>query len=424
MPHDVVGISVDLTESGLYLTPDMWFYAYFGIADQLESPIQRILHDQQPLASSYAAFADYIYDHYLDSKSEGFYYGNILAALNALTETANHIERGLRSMLEVAFNIYNHVNHEPVHGNYPRVIPKEVAHLDLDKPWKIDRDVFRRLLAIDPWLSWTERLRAQYLRNKLCVQRGDMIYGLKHGFDEAKSNLVVPTPEQKRERLTKQYDAKMAARRSIKRAVKLHDRLFGLVDLRSFLAGDPLRIKGKMYNYTMMMRPGSLIEETIYRNTRVTPVHMYVYNKEGKQLASVCLYFEDTALLDHVANVKLYASNEETEWQMIRGFHIITATRAFFRDPVLPDLKGIHDPMMGPSHSIHNIMLYARKMPFGEIMYGSFYKKAQDALEEVLGFPKKYLAFLQLCSKDCVWNFTDLTPDGLAKLDSVGDIFD
>lgn len=394
MPDCVVSISAGHAMSGLYLSPDMRFFAAYMLPVELQDVVQTVIHSRQPTTASYANFADCVCERYINWNKAQTYYQciDMLMAAYSLITTQSHIDRGLFVAVDAAIGIHLRTICFPNRGRYPRIIPEELRDMRIVSPAHVDRDTFQRIFSVEPWLTWTERLRAQYNRlHGLLVRPGlDLAKELRHC---AKIISDEERPIIKRAAL---HECPVV-RRAIKRAYKLHARVKGTEDLRRFLHGKSLKIEGKHYKYRVQFF-GSLLSGMVDRNAKLAPCSLDLFNQRDEMLGSACLYFIDTSIIDYLLNLRLYSSNERTELEMLNAMHITSATSAFYRDPILPKLKGITDPVVGPLHTAGNIEAYASGIevePIRDMYQNDFYHHAAEAFAELMHWPKNYHATLQ-----------------------------
>jgi hypothetical protein len=308
----------------------------------------------------------------------------------------------------------------PDESIYPRIIPHELESMRFDSAWKINRDAFRRLFMAEPWSSWIELMRGQLRRNQRSVEAIDIVASVRQ-FKDRTDLIASKLERKKKDRERKRVEEERQAKRAIKRAVKLHDKLFGLTDVRRLLRGAQVIIEGHHFDYYLTFDASKLFEETIVRDSKMAPTWLEIRNKNDESLGSACLYFDDTAVLDHLMNVKLCASNASAELDMVKGMHITRTTRKFFSDPILPELKAVVDPVVGPLVMTDNIYLHAlndkEHLPQKRIMHGPLHTEAKAALHDMLRFPKNYSAMLKKCGEYSLWRYTQGDERALSVID-------
>src|ERR1044072_6336857 len=153
-------VSVWSAESGLRLTADMAFFATEFIGHHLEDSVKH-LHSQQLTTESTDWFADRVSDltaHHQSILSER------MMACGGLSRTYRAVKCWYASAVQTAVNIHlNTINAED-NCEYPRVVPHELASMRIATPEQINRDTLWRILTREPWLSYTEQVRAQQHR--------------------------------------------------------------------------------------------------------------------------------------------------------------------------------------------------------------------------------------------------------------------
>lgn len=362
----VVEVSIDHTYHGLYLTPGMWFYGSMILGDTLEPVVRKLIHGQQPLASHYADFADVIHDVFVSEVDPKPGLIMVLTTMFSLALSASQINRGVRALTEVAASLYYRTKGIQETAEMPLLIPPTLDDVRIERPWEITPAVFRRIVRVDPWLSWTERLRAEFRRNAR-IMRSPV---LKQIIDKFWTNMEIeeaalltdPTNnDQKivRQEQRSQRQLIQAARRSIKRAIVLHDRFNNGETVRRFIAGEPVIAPGVTYDY-QMQKHSSLIQGTIIRDTDMVPLSLTILNKQQAPLATGCLVINDVSVLDYLFHVKIAAANAETEQRMLQAMFITSVTERFFADP-LHLMKGITDRYTAPLHTMDTLLEFAEQ---------------------------------------------------------------
>jgi len=134
------------------------------------------------------------------------------------------------------------------------------------------------------------------------------------------------------------------------------------------------------------------------------------------------VYFEDTPLIDYMTAFMLHIKTEETELDLLRVGQVQNLTSEFYTDPILPDLKGIHNPIDAPSALISNIMSHAEQ----DVQRGPlrFTELDLNALaNELLGYSDDLLDVMVDGQKFSEWAMIEGTPDALLILDRAKNLF-
>jgi hypothetical protein len=354
------------TYLGLYVTADMTFVANHVLPMMLNGDVERI-HARQPTNRDLRWFGHEINQSWLiweqlagDEYDDVFYRGQLMAMADGFAKTYPQILVGLIAVIDTALATHFQTTSPQINNEseYPRVIPRGLRHLRIERLEDITPDILHRILCADPWQSWMELLRAQDQRSRRAIATLDPACGrLREVIGEISFRRAAP----------KKREIKLA-RRSIRRSITMIDRLFGRATLRAFLASyptvgrqhAPIVVQGKNYDYQLTMQPG-LHHGTVEMNTGAPSIWTMVYNKSGQFLAEICLYYDNTPVLDALISTILNVRNEATEIEVLQAAHIMLATKAFYHDPLLPHLKGLHDPTDTPVLTA-NIRQYAEAL--------------------------------------------------------------
>lgn len=429
MTRDVVAATASNAKRGLYLTPDMSFCAGFIVPFLLEHSVDR-LHAKQPLTEVFSPWADRVQDTYLAWKSltrlsdqSKARLGEITMVAADLASTYRQIERAMVAAVDTALAIHFRTIGAEDHAEYRRVIPRELEDMQIAAIEQVDVIIMHRILQAEPWGSWMERLRAQHQRTEKVLRTSeDLADRLRDGIIEIIETITRDT----RKVQIRQYRENQLAHKSIRRSVKMYERLGTMSNLRLFLnshqADTALVIPGQQYDYHLVMRRNSLIPGTIMCDTKMSPVATAVYNKAGDRLCEVCLYYEDTPVLDYVMAMGLNVSNCETELDILRAGCVIDTPRGFYDDPVLPDLKELSDPVDAPmlidnifNHS-HTLPMTSQEMLKRSAMREHAQPLAHQAFTGVMCLSKNYLPLMRGCSEYSVWSYIDSEDEALSRL--------
>jgi hypothetical protein len=438
---DVVTITALNAVNGLYLTPDMYFCVVNIAASSEPSPVIDFVHRfhaTQPHTESYDEFSDIAGDAFLDWRDENrqgpvpvyrSHFGEVAMMAEDLASTYTQIRRGLYAAVDVALAVHLRSIQAPDDTEYRRVIPAGLAEMRIEQLDDITSDTFFRILSVEPWVSWIERLRAQKQRSANYLSRSDTELMLGEGT-RVLLDILKEYHTRKASKLRQiEYRRLAAARKSIRKSIKLFERLNGMADLRRFLASrnEPptgprlgLVIEGHTYDYHLFMRPNSLLRTTLDCNSRISPAGTVVYNKQGKRLCDLCLFFEDMPLLDNVMATALSAKNETTELEMLHAACVIDTPRWFYDDPILPDLKNLHDPATVPT-MIENVFNYTDSLAddhrhMRDTLITDTLPFAYGAFVRMLRPGKRYLPIMRECSTHSIWDYMAEDAPAMASL--------
>lgn len=391
MDSSLVETLAQQAKSALYLTPDMWLHATYFDWPSL-TVVARKMHQKQTTAYSLEWFADIAYERYIElDSSEGIL--GILMALADLNYTRRQIRHGLMSASQMAVAIHLLTINDPDAYKFPRIIAPGLENMRIPDLAKVTVETMQRILAADPWLSWMERLRAQKVRT-LRVLRTISASDICDQVREGQNSLVT-----RREAINK-YRSIKAAQKSIRRGIDLYTQMFGVDELKVLLnsggTGRPLLVPGVRYDYYLRKSPDTLLRCTQNVNSHITPISTAVFNKQAEHLCDVCIYFNGMPLIDHLLALKLNVSNEETEMDVLQAMNVLRVPHAFYRDPLLPDLKNIHDPYLAPTTFVHNLNYYIQSVtgPAKQRLPFPMYPLAQRAFIHVMHCGKLYFSTL------------------------------
>lgn len=423
MRENVVTTTAINALSGLHLTTDMFFCATHFTWRALENFVDE-MHLRQPNDSDYDAFADMVNDNYHDwtvrypvsSANTGVMFNRTAIAAADLAGTYGHIKRGMQAMVDLVFAIHLRSKGYPDDGMYRRVIPPELVDMRLDRITTINVSTFLRILNIDPWRSWLQRLRAQkqrtvtQLANEYVSKQLEEEVRLLVGASKLKF-AVIDAWKQKHDAETSRI-----ARKSIIKSFKMFERLDATDLLRRFLAsatGEAVEIEGHAYNYQIKMYANTLYTLTLDCNLKMTYMSTHVYNKQGERLCQVCHYFKETPILDSVLATVLTVRNPETELEFLNAACIVEAPRWFYDDPLLPILKNMSDPAAAPG-MVENIFRFAdtyNNEPLRDLLYARTLPMAYSAFLRIMRPGKRYLSIMRHCGDFEMWEIMIGTED-------------
>jgi alkylhydroperoxidase/carboxymuconolactone decarboxylase family protein YurZ len=416
--YEVVTVSLGHCQDGLYLTPDALWIADHLMREALLPAVDLVCHRQQPLSHSYEVFADTVHDLagiYASPKTWTVFPEDTqdifqqYMAFASLSGTKSQLDYGLRSIIAVATNMYFAGAKIAEDSRWPTIIPKALAGHRVEALDEIDTALFTRILRVNPWLSWTQRLRAQFRRDQRILSiltKERFATGVR--FYQKLANVIDTeiVAEQTRQRDRR---AKRQTRRSILRAIKLYGQFYGTQDVQRFLAGKQLTFPGTRYDYRVRRSERSLFTATERRNTGITPVHLDIYQKGGAYLAPACLVFADTPVLDHLLHLRLMVQNAETEQKLLDALFVVGISNKLFDDPLAQE-KRITEAEAAPTTMVNNIMLHNDSSDQGfrrHAISTTVYQHAHAALTEALRYPDGYGALLQKTARYTLGHYFD-----------------
>jgi hypothetical protein len=147
-----------------------------------------------------------------------------------------------------------------------------------------------------------------------------------------------------RSRIRRRCEQVHLAKGAIKRAIKLMDNVGFGSDVRVFLGGDTVEVShpDSMFKFLLSKAHHSIVDRTISPG-RSTPYRLELYTKTDVHVANLCVYMEDTPMLDQILAVSMFVRTgdenyilEKANWSCV------------VRDPVMRDAIKLHAP------SLHN----------------------------------------------------------------------
>ena len=376
-------ITIANAQAGLLLSPDMSFYASEVCCHQLR-PTVDLMHRRQLNPAAYDAFADVVSDVYARRQNGMFIHGVMVCA--AIANTYPYMARWYRTAHYTAINIHlNTIGAVDRCRDYPRIVPPALADWRIEKPEHITYDLLWRILVTEPWLGYAERMRAQYARMAEAFSHTEVD---RLPEQIKRLDALQRLSENKRQLRMRQR----TTRHRIRRAYKLHERLFGLKRLRSVLR-DRLVLTGHYYCYRLTVDAGDLELYSEETNTGTPPIHITLLRKTDQAvLGTLCIYFEDTPLIDFLTAILLHLKTPALELELLQTGQVQNVTSAFFRDPMLPELKGMRDPATAPDTYITNLINHVNGDEAYETMRGiATVFDWEPLVEEMMGYPKALL---------------------------------
>jgi hypothetical protein len=131
------------------------------------------------------------------------------------------------------------------------------------------------------------------------------------------------------------------ARRVVLRGVAAFERCFGAKgrhDILTFLRGEPLFIRGRLFDYRAL-KSYAAWDHSIDPDCAHIPYHLAIYSKDGKRLANGCVYFNGAPLVDQLLGLCLHVRDAEDERVLLRQMNLAQHTEAFLTDPIMREVK-------------------------------------------------------------------------------------
>ena len=145
-----------------------------------------------------------------------------------------------------------------------------------------------------------------------------------------------------RERYRQDTQRIMGARAAIKRALKLIDNVGFGKEVSVFLGGDTVEVSHpeSMFKFLLKKRAGSLIQRT-HTPGHSTPYELELYTKTNVHVANLCVYMQDTPMLDQVLALAMFIRSGEEEYILEKA-----NWSCVVKDQVLRDAIRINSPSL------------------------------------------------------------------------------
>ncbi|MCY9861329.1 hypothetical protein OTK49_02210 [Vibrio coralliirubri] len=137
--------------------------------------------------------------------------------------------------------------------------------------------------------------------------------------------------------------------KTVKKAISRGRKLFhmlvnGKQTVEAFIAGEELDVAGSIFNYTIRKTYGLLDQRA---NFKSIPYSLTVFDKDsGLELAKLCVYFDNTPILDQVYGFLLYINaGVEYEKRILKTANVFNPTAAGKKSDKLKKYTNIADLM-------------------------------------------------------------------------------
>lgn len=121
--------------------------------------------------------------------------------------------------------------------------------------------------------------------------------------------------KQRRDYLRKRQEKIQRAKSAIKRSLKLIDNIGFGNDIRIFLKGDSIEVShpNSLFKFLLHKRSYDTIINSTIQPGRSTPYVLELYTKTDVFVASLCVYLEDTPILDQVMAVAMFIKSGDED---------------------------------------------------------------------------------------------------------------
>lgn len=125
-------------------------------------------------------------------------------------------------------------------------------------------------------------------------------------------NTDISFEKMERKSLVAKKQKLVKTRKGIKKAVKLFDNVLGSENWNAFLKEDGYTISSDMFDYKFVKKLD--IIKMSENDSYASPFDLAIYDKSNTKLANLCVYFEQTPIIDQLIGMYLYIKHAETEF--------------------------------------------------------------------------------------------------------------
>lgn len=124
------------------------------------------------------------------------------------------------------------------------------------------------------------------------------------------------------------------AKKAIKRGLKTLESFVGSNDVRLFNSGDGFIVEAKLFNYRFRKSHTSIIKHTMNPLSIHVPYDIIVMTKENLELANLCVYFDETPLIDQLISTVLHLKSGNEE-EVLRTGNFFNKKDSFYHNPII-----------------------------------------------------------------------------------------
>lgn len=109
------------------------------------------------------------------------------------------------------------------------------------------------------------------------------------------------------------------ARRALVKSMKEYAKFRNRKEVNTFIKGDVVEITGHLFNYDVSRKPHiRLVDQVIRPHNGVIPYRLKIKTKAGDEIASGCVYFADTPIIDQILILSLHVQDREEEIELMQ----------------------------------------------------------------------------------------------------------
>jgi hypothetical protein len=107
-----------------------------------------------------------------------------------------------------------------------------------------------------------------------------------------------------------------------------------------FTSGDGFIVESKLFNYRIRKSGVSMIKQTLNPIGCHIPYDLIVMSKENVELCNLCIYFDETPVIDQVIATVMHLQFEEGEQKMLETGNFFNKKEDFYTDLTMMDYLG------------------------------------------------------------------------------------
>jgi len=124
------------------------------------------------------------------------------------------------------------------------------------------------------------------------------------------------------------------AKKAIKRGLKLLANFIPTEDINLFTSNDGFLVEANLFNYRFRKGHTSIISHTLNPVSYHIPYDLIVLNKDNVELANMCMYFDETPMIDQIVSTILYIKSGN-EKEILSTGNFYNKRPEFYKDPLI-----------------------------------------------------------------------------------------
>lgn len=124
-------------------------------------------------------------------------------------------------------------------------------------------------------------------------------------------------------------------RQAMKRSGEMMRQMVGNENMYSYINGRPFRLRGHLFDY-VITKTQAIFEQTANPRGGHIPYDLAIYDN-GERLCRLCIYFENTPVMDQIAAIAMYIKSGE-EREMLQTANMFDRSLTFDEHPIMQEL--------------------------------------------------------------------------------------